>query len=57
MNFLKESVILRKYQGRDVLQEYVTEGVGMFETFLANSRRSTVFSLMAYTTPPSGSSS
>lgn len=51
MNFLKESVILRKYQGRDVLQEYVTEGVTMFQAFLANARRGTTFSLFMYQPP------
>jgi preprotein translocase subunit SecA len=51
MNYLKESVVLRRYQGRDVLQEYITEGAELFEEFLAQARRSTVYSLFAYQTP------
>lgn len=48
MNYLKESVVLRKYQGRDVLQEYVTDGLALFENFLATARRDTVYSLFVY---------
>lgn len=52
MNYLKESVVLRQYQGRDVLQEYVTEGLDLFETFLASARRGTVYSLFTYQPGP-----
>ena len=52
MNFLKESVVLRRYQGRDVLQEYITEGADLFEDFLSQARRSTVYSLFSYSHGP-----
>lgn len=52
MNYLKESVVLRKYQGRDVLQEYVIEGARLYEDLLATARRNTVYSLMVYNPKP-----
>ena len=48
MNLLKESVVMRKYMGRDVLEEYVTEGAELFKDLLASARRSTVYSLFTY---------
>lgn len=51
MNLLKETVMVRKYSGRDVLQEYVGEGAKLFGELLGNCRRNTVFSLFAYQTP------
>ena len=52
MNYLKESVVMRKYMGRDVLQEYLSEGAALFEAFLGNARRGTVYSLFAYQAVP-----
>lgn len=52
MNYLKESVVMRKYMGRDPLQEYMSEGAELFTEFLDTSRRSTVYSLFAYQLPP-----
>ena len=51
MNYLKESVVLRRYQGRDVLQEYITDSAVLFEDFLNTARRNAVYSLFAYQTP------
>jgi len=49
MNLLKETVVVAaNYMQRDVLQEYIREGSAIYETFLATTKRSTVYSLFAY---------
>jgi hypothetical protein len=52
MGYLKEAVVMRKYLGRDPLQEYVTEAKPLFQSFLDASRRNTAYSLFAYQVPP-----
>ena len=48
MNLLKESTFMRKYEGRDVLEVYKSEGADLFAAMLADAKRSTVYSLFAY---------
>ena len=48
MNGLKESVQMRKYEGRNPLSEYQATGVELFQQLLVKIRRDSVFSFFAY---------
>merc|ERR1711988_220662 len=48
MNGLKETVQMRKYEGRDPLSEYQVAGVELFQQLLAKIRRDSVFSFFSY---------
>lgn len=48
MNGLKETVQMRKYEGRDPLNEYQAEGVTLFQQLLDTIRRDSIYSFFAY---------